>query len=148
MTRSGMKPIMTLTISTLMLAVIPISLPVMAQDITPPPESVEVGQYAFCTAVEDHQPVNPAESFPADVGKVYLWTSILNPGTKTEITHVWYRGDIQVGEVPLAVRFSRTRTWSTKTILPSQTGAWHVDVVDANDNVLGSYAFTITEAMQ
>ena len=36
------------------------------------------------------------------------------------------------------------RSWSKKTILPSQIGQWRVDIIDNRDRVLGSRKFQIS----
>ena len=113
------------------------------QEYEEAPSAVSVADYTFCTGVEDHEPVGPASTFEPDVGRVYLWTDIHADEPPLEIKHVWYYGDTKMTEVPLRIGYTRTRTWSSKTILEDWTGEWRVDVVNGDGEILKRVNFTI-----
>jgi hypothetical protein len=102
---------------------------------------VETG--AICTAVKDRAPEGAAEKFPAAVGKLYCFTKITGGAEGTVIKHVWYHGDQKLDAVELKVGAAAWRTWSAKTIDPKLTGAWKVEVQDAEGKVLATVNFTI-----
>ncbi|MFP3949418.1 MAG: DUF2914 domain-containing protein [Gemmatimonadota bacterium] len=91
--------------------------------------------------VVDREPVEPADTFPADVGEVAAWTRI-TAAAGTTIEHVWrYQGE--AWEVPLQVDGSPWRTWSTKVIPREWEGEWTFDVEDADGNVVASETFFV-----
>jgi len=106
---------------------------------------ISVEESTVCLGVEDREPVGAAEEFPADTGRVYCWTNLEIENPPVTVRHVWYYGDEKKSEVVLSVRFPRTRTWSYKTIPPSWTGDWHIDIVLDDGTVLKTLTFRIVE---
>ncbi len=98
----------------------------------------------LCRSVLEREPVEPAESFPADVGQVFLWTKVTGATDSVIIKHVWFYEEQEMATVELPVRSSLWRTWSSKNILPQWTGNWQVKIVDAEGNIFKSVSFTIT----
>ena len=104
---------------------------------------LKVEDAAICKAVVDRAPQEPGTTFAADVGKLYCFTKIVGGAEGTMIKHVWSFGDKEVGSMDLKVGAEAWRTWSSKTIDPSQKGAWKVEVKDAEGKVLSTLNFTI-----
>jgi len=119
-----------------------------AQDTTAvPPAAPSDSQNVSVDAVlarnvVDRVPQDSGTAFPADVGTVVLWMRVSGADGHT-LTHVWFYGDTEVGNVPLTIGGSPWRTWSRKTIPPEATGAWHVEVRDAAGAVLKRIDFTV-----
>lgn len=124
------------SISTLILA-LALALPAgaAAQD-TPTVEAV------LATGVEEMMPVGEAQEFPADVGRVYLWTRVTG-ATGTSIQHVWIHPDGQETPVSLDIAGSPWRTWSSKTIPPEWAGEWRVEIRDDAGSVLDTRSFIV-----
>lgn len=121
----------------LLIAVVLLSgTPVLAADLS-------VAQGVITTQVVDRAPVDAVETYPASVGKLYCFTRIVGAAEPTTITQVWYRGDREMARVELPVRSSDWRTWSSKRILPSWSGDWRVEVLDAAGKVLQTIPFTL-----
>jgi len=95
------------------------------------------------TGVQDREPLGVAESFKADVGRVYCWTKVTGPEGGGEITHAWYKGGEKMSEVRLALKFASVRTWSYKTLPADGRGDWRVDVVAPDGTVLESVEFKV-----
>lgn len=91
--------------------------------------------------VVDREAVEPANRFPADVGRVAAWTEITG-AAGTTIEHVWRHAD-RTWEVPLEIGGSPWRTWSTKEIPPELDGEWIFEVLDAEGNVVATTTFTV-----
>jgi hypothetical protein len=96
---------------------------------------------AVATAISDRLPVDTGSAFPADVGRVWLWTKV-SGAAGTTITHVWSHGENE-WVVPLDIGADQWRTWSNKTIPPEWTGEWQVEVKDEFGNVLKTVRFTV-----
>jgi hypothetical protein len=97
----------------------------------------------LCTGIEERMPAGVAESFPADVGKVYLWSKVTGAADTTVIKHVWSYQGKEMAVVELPVKSPSWRTWSYKTILPQWTGRWEVKILDAEGEILKAVPFTI-----
>ena len=78
---------------------------VLAQQ-APVAESGLAIETQLCRSVVEREPVEPGESFPADVGKVFLWTRVTGATDSVLIKHVWYYGEEEVAIVELPVRSS------------------------------------------
>jgi hypothetical protein len=96
---------------------------------------------AVALAIEDRIPVDTGSAFPADVGRVWLWTSVTGAEGQT-MSHVWSHGEHE-WVVELQIGADRWRTWSNKTIPPEWTGEWKVEVRDGAGTVLKTVTFTV-----
>jgi len=61
----------------------------------------------------------------------------------TTVTHAWYYDGRTMARVELNVGSAHWRTWSSKIILPDQTGSWEVKVLNADGTVLDSGTFEV-----
>jgi hypothetical protein len=106
--------------------------------------AVEVTEAVVCRDVQEREPVDSGESFPADVGKVWCWSKIKD-GEGTKIKHVYYYDGEEKAVIELSIGSATWRTYSSKRILSSWTGQWSVDIVGEDGAVLKSLEFTIGE---
>ena len=106
---------------------------------------LQVDRAVTARAVESREPVGEASSFPADVGRVFLFTHVTGAQGETAVYHVWRHGPTERAKVRLPVRSNSWRTWSSKQIVPGWTGEWSVEVQDEQGNVLESVAFVVEE---
>jgi hypothetical protein len=107
---------------------------------------LEVDRIAVGTAIEDREPVNAAESFSPDVGRLWCHSKITGAETETTVVHVWYHQGVERARVELPVRSKAWRTWSSKRIMPQWTGEWRVVVEDSDGNTIGEVKLTVTES--
>jgi hypothetical protein len=87
--------------------------------------------------------VGTASTFTADVGRLYVFTKLATTEADTSITHVWHLGDKELATVKLPVRGPQWRTYSSKTVGPTQKGDWRVDVKTANNSLLETVRFKV-----
>ena len=106
--------------------------------------SVKVIESAISSDVVDHIPVNAGTSFPAPITKLYCYTEIATIQSPTEVTHVWYFGNIERARVTLPVKSLNWRTFSSKTIQKHEIGSWVVEVLGPDAEVLQTLRFQIT----
>ncbi len=97
----------------------------------------------LCTGVQDRMPTGMSESFVPEVGQVYIWCKITGSSGESSIKVVWSHQGQEVATVDLPVKSSSWRTWSSKKIMPHQTGDWGVKIMDASGNVLKELNFKI-----
>jgi len=105
--------------------------------------SLEVAVAAICTDVVDRELVGAGNVFEASLGKVYCFTTIIGTHSPTEVTHVWYFGDIERARVNLAIKAYSWRTYSSKRIQRHEIGDWHVDVLGPAGELLKTLQFKI-----
>ncbi|MCD6570153.1 MAG: DUF2914 domain-containing protein [Deltaproteobacteria bacterium] len=107
------------------------------------PLKIEFG--AICQNVVNHEVVDAGTSFPATVTKLYCFTKIVGAKGSTEISHVWYYGDIERAYVPLAINSPSWRTYSSKIIQAHEIGEWRVDVLNQEGELLETFRFDIVQ---
>lgn len=100
--------------------------------------TLEVDQMVFCAAVKDRVPVGVADTFPADVYRVFCFTRIVGASDTASVSHLWYRGDTLMAERRLVVRSSPWRTWSAQVMREEWQGQWRVEVRTARGALLAS----------
>jgi hypothetical protein len=111
----------------------------------PSTSGLSVTEASIALGLEEYEPVNPGEKFPADVGRLYCYSRIKGATDSMEIQHRWYWNDDLITTIPLKVKSNNWRTYSIKTIIPGMTGEWMVAIVNAQkeEEVLQTLKFTI-----
>jgi hypothetical protein len=139
-----------LSAKSLWLALLVLAAPAVAQTDEPaeeatPAPSLEIQGMVFARDYDPaaKTPVESADTFPADVGRVICFTRVIGAAEPTTITHAWYHEGNTMAKVDLDVGSASWRTYSSKNVLPSWTGSWEVRVLDASGVVLASKSFTI-----
>lgn len=118
-------------------------LAVLLSFVVPAHAEVTVEEGVVCTAVVDRKPEGAAATFPADTGRLYAFTRIKGAQAASSVTHRWVFAGKTVAEVKLDVKGSPYRVWSSKLVMPSQKGAWKVEVVDDAGTVLKTLEFSV-----
>jgi hypothetical protein len=80
------------------------------------------------TAIENRMLVGAAESFALGTQKLFCFSRISN-AAGSEVEHVWYKGDVEMGRVKLAVNGSPWRTHSSKNLGDDASGEWRCEVM-------------------
>lgn len=100
----------------------------------------------ICKNINQRNPIGVDSIFPNNVDSLYCFSRINNPGDKKEIKHAWYYENRLMTQVRYNIKKSNTyRSWTKKTILPSQVGSWRVDIHDNNGTIIGSKKFKIVQ---
>ncbi|BCR04395.1 hypothetical protein DESUT3_14640 [Desulfuromonas versatilis] len=105
--------------------------------------ALEVAEGVITTQVVDREPVDAVESYPATVERLYCFTRVTGAEGETRVFHVWFHKGEELARVELPVRSPDWRTWSAKTILPSLSGEWTVEVQDAEGKALKILSFSL-----
>lgn len=100
--------------------------------------ALTIESMAFCTGVEEREPVGEAAEFTSDVETLYFWSNVLNEGEETTVSHNWYLNGEEKASVELPAKYPRNRVWSSKIIPAEWTGEWKVEVVSESGDVLGA----------
>tara|TARA_Y100000591_G_scaffold333107_1_gene373786 strand:+ start:1969 stop:2739 length:771 start_codon:yes stop_codon:yes gene_type:complete len=108
-------------------------------------DMLKLKEVMICRGVYKRNPIKPGFKFANNVDSLFCYTKISNKGQKQEIKHLWFYEDKLITPVTYNIKTSHNyRSWSKKTILPSQIGQWRVDIIDNKERVLGSRKFEIT----
>ncbi len=104
-----------------------------------------VARAQFTTNVVDREPVDDITDLTNDADKILFFSDIRGM-TDQVVIHRWeYNGNV-MAEVSFDIGGPRWRVYSSKNLLPSQTGEWKVSVVDGADNVIAAKTFEYIEA--
>jgi len=113
-----------------------------AQDTQQAGAAAASAQAAVGTAVVERVLTGEGTTFKAaDTPKLYCFSRVEN-AADSDIEHVWYHGDAEVGRIKLHIGGSPWRTHSAKTLGDNATGAWRCDVV-RDGTVLQSVKFQV-----
>ncbi|RUO64056.1 Protein of unknown function [Pseudidiomarina planktonica] len=104
-----------------------------------------IDRAVLTSAVENREPVDNLDS-TVMVGdepvEITFFTQVLNQAD-AKVSHLWFRQNQLMAEVPLAIGSPNWRTYSTKTILSDWLGRWRVLVVDGDQNIILEYEFNV-----
>lgn len=108
-----------------------------------PTAAFSAGKMAVCTGIEERECVGEGTLFESGVGKLYCYSLVLGAEEETVVHHVWYWNEEKMADVPLVVRSPRFRTYSSKNILPEWKGAWRVELVGPDGEIISTAAFNV-----
>jgi len=109
---------------------------------TSPSSSLSISKAVIALNVNDLEPENIADTFPAEVHRLFCFTQIKGATEPAEIQHRWYWKDELMGTVSLPIKPGNFRTYSSKSIPLGLTGDWRVSVVDPKDeSIIGTVKF-------
>ena len=101
----------------------------------------EISRALFTTGIDDHEPTAMVESIDSNSSNsISFFTEVNNMSGQT-ITHQWTHHDKVMFEKTFEVKAARWRVWTSKTLIPSWTGTWTVNVLDNERILLTSKSF-------
>jgi hypothetical protein len=134
-----MKPFSLLCAIAMLLATM---LPIKASAVIP---ALKVTEMTVTTRIFKGEPIDSVMRVSSGAFKgLYCFTRVESPGNEnTSIKHVWYLNGEVAGEFTLPVKGDHWRTYSKKFIEEGSSGAWRVDALDSEGNLLKSVKFTL-----
>tara|TARA_B100001013_G_scaffold316750_1_gene224274 strand:- start:238 stop:972 length:735 start_codon:yes stop_codon:yes gene_type:complete len=101
----------------------------------------------ICLNVKNRVPLGGNISFSNDVDSLFCYTRLENFSGKQEVSHVWYYKNKLLDQIRYNVKSSNIyRSWTRKTILKPQVGAWRVDVENVDGHIIGTVSFSISDS--
>lgn len=131
--------------SQIIIAVAALIIAVLAASIFfKPKSSLIIEDAAIALGIDNHLPLKPGTIFKSNAGRIYCYTKVsgMNAEEKS-ITHRWFYGSKLMAEVPLKIKSSPYRTYSTKVISKEMTGDWSVEITAPGGRVLKTLKFAI-----
>ena len=94
----------------------------------------------FTTAIEDGEPIDFQSEIENSVPEVFFFTEVEGVAGQS-ITHRWKYGTEVMATAEFDVKNDPEKVWSSQKMRPEWTGAWEVEVVDGNDQVIDRKTF-------
>lgn len=101
----------------------------------------EVSRAVFTTEIDEREPVAIVDSIDSNSNTTISFFTELNNMSGQKVTHQWTHLDKTMFEKTFEVKDERWRVWTSKTLIPSWTGTWTVNVLDGERAVLTSKSF-------
>ncbi len=101
----------------------------------------EVSRAVFTIGVDNREPVLQVDSINSSSYSSISFFTELNDLEGHNVTHQWSYKDKIMFEKTFEVKGPRWRVWTSKTLIPSWTGTWTVNVLDDDRSVLTSKSF-------
>jgi hypothetical protein len=102
-----------------------------------------LAQMVVAAGVGNREPVGVADSFSAEIGRVYCFIEARDVQRETPIRTIWYFEEEEVASARLLLgQGARWRTFSSVNI-GDQQGNWRVDLLDEADQVVHSIDFRV-----
>ncbi len=101
----------------------------------------EVSRALFTIGIDNREPVIMVDSIDSSSYTSISFFTELNDLSGHNITHQWTHNDKVMFEKTFEVKGARWRVWTSKTLAPSWTGTWTVNVLDDDRAVLTSKSF-------
>ena len=101
----------------------------------------EVSRALFTIGVDNREPVIQVDSINSSSYSSISFFTELNNMTGQTATHQWTFNDKVMFEKTFEIKAERWRVWTSKTLIPSWTGTWTVNVLDDNRAVVSSKSF-------
>jgi len=99
----------------------------------------------MCETIEEYAPVNTAVVFSIERGRISCYTEFDPVPEKTYVHHKWYRRDSLVTVKRLTINPPRWSSFTSVQLRDSDKGPWRVEITDANDALMRTLRFSITD---
>jgi len=101
----------------------------------------EVSRAVFTIGIDNREPVLNVDSINSgSFTSISFFTELLDLSGHN-VTHQWTFNDKVMFEKTFEVKGARWRVWTSKTLIPSWTGTWRVNVLDEDRAILASKSF-------
>ena len=101
-----------------------------------------IKRIAIAKNIVNKEPVGVSDTF-YNPDKLYCFTEVKTDKYPTKIVHIWLYNDNIIAEVPLDVKSSTWRTYSSKTIYRNWKGNWKVEVYSEEGKLIDAKSFKI-----
>ena len=111
----------------------------------PDKEKLTLVRAVMCEAIQEYAPVTIAVIFSIERGRVSCFTEFDPVPQKTYIHHKWYRQDRLITVKRLTMNPPRWSSFTSVQLRDADKGPWRVEITDADDILLRTLRFSITD---
>jgi hypothetical protein len=101
----------------------------------------QVSRAVFTIGVDNREPVLSVDSINSGSYSSISFFTELTDLSGHNVTHQWMYNDKVMFEKTFEVNAARWRVWTSKTLIPSWTGQWTVNVLDDDRSIMSSTSF-------
>lgn len=103
--------------------------------------TIRIETAQFTSAIKDKNVTDTFEgTVPKFIRELYFFTQIAN-AENSQIQHRWLHNGQIMATIPLTVSGDSFRTWSSKKLSSAWSGTWHVEVLNAENQVIYRASF-------
>jgi hypothetical protein len=102
-------------------------------------------QAVLCEKITKNKPVYEGVVFSSAIQKLYCFTYFEPVYGESIIFHKFYFNDKLIKKFPLSIKPPSFATYSRLELRESEKGPFRVDITDAEDNILTTIRFSITD---
>jgi hypothetical protein len=99
----------------------------------------------MCEYIKAYEPRHPAVAFSINSGKISCYTTFDGIQKSTHVFHKWYRRDALVTAKRLSLKPPSWSTYSSIQLREADKGPWRVEIRNAQNNLLRTLRFSVTE---
>ena len=107
--------------------------------------SLHLSEAVICEGLENFKPVNPSVVFSVRIGSVMCYTEFDRVPSQTSVFHDWIRQDKLIFRKKLVLKPPSWSSVSSIQLREADKGPWRVEIRDADDNLLRTLHFSITD---
>ncbi len=97
---------------------------------------IDISNAVLTSGIIDRKPGTEFnQSVPKYIREVYFYTQVEHANNQT-ISHRWIFNNQALATIPLEIKSDDYRTWSSKKMSSAWQGTWHVEVLNANQEVI------------
>ena len=111
----------------------------------PDSKKLALARAVMCESIKEYAPVNTAVVFSIERGRISCFTEFDPVPQKTYIHHKWYRRDSLVTVKRLTINPPRWSSFTSVQLRDADKGPWRVEITDADDTLLRTLRFSITD---
>jgi len=101
----------------------------------------QVSRAVFTLGVDNREPVLSIDSISSSAYTSISFFTELTDLSGHNVTHQWMYNDKVMFEKTFEVNAVRWRVWTSKTLIPSWTGQWTVNVLDDDRSIMSTTSF-------
>ena len=124
-----------------------LALPETGEQALPEPgeQTLTLVHATMCESIENLMPNCPAVVFSISKGEIICFTNFDPVPKKTHVFHKWYKRDRLISRSKLTLNPPKWSSFSSMQLRNVDKGAWRVDITDANDTILKTLRFSISD---
>ena len=108
-------------------------------------DQLHLSEAVICEGLENFKPINPSVVFSVATGSVMCFTEFDRVPQQTSIFHDWIRQDKLIFRKKLVLKPPSWSSVSSIQLREADKGPWRVEIRDADENLLRTLRFSITD---
>ena len=108
-------------------------------------KKLALSKAVMCETIQEYAPVNTAVVFSIERGRVSCFTEFDPVPEKTYVYHRWYRRDGLITVKRLTINPPRWSSFTSVQLRDADKGPWRVEITDADNTLLHTLRFSITD---